>query len=187
MRGSRSKGLCVPAGIPTTEKAAEIISGLKSVGIRHVSFKPGSVDGICQLVNIAAADPDFAIIMQWTGGRAGGHHSFEYFDQPILATYSSICRHDNIARVAGSGGLDDTWPYLTTSDGRSNSAWSRCHLMGSSSRLVSWLPRRRAHPPSKDFEIYLCHTKPVYLCVRVRCFVGMIIPNPYPYPYHDTP
>jgi fatty acid synthase subunit alpha len=73
------------------------------------------VDGIRQVVNIAAANPDFAIIMQWTGGRAGGHHSFEDFHQPILATYSSIRRHDNIALVAGSGfgGSDDTWPYLT--------------------------------------------------------------------------
>jgi len=42
------EGFCVAAGIPTTEKAAEIISGLKSVGIRHVAFKPGSVDGIYQ-------------------------------------------------------------------------------------------------------------------------------------------
>jgi fatty acid synthase subunit alpha len=109
------EGFCVAAGIPTTEKAAEIIGGLKSVGIRHVAFKPGSVDGIRQVVNIAAANPDFAIIMQWTGGRAGGHHSFEDFHQPILATYSSIRRHDNIALVAGSGfgGPDDTWPYLT--------------------------------------------------------------------------
>ncbi len=109
------EGFCVAAGIPTTEKAAEIINGLKSVGIRHVAFKPGSVDGIRQVVNIAVANPDFAIIMQWTGGRAGGHHSYEDFHQPILATYSSIRRHDNIALVAGSGfgGSDDTWPYLT--------------------------------------------------------------------------
>ncbi|KAI9439787.1 fatty acid synthase [Lactarius indigo] len=109
------EGFCVAAGIPTTEKAAEIIGGLKSVGIRHVAFKPGSVDGIRQVVNIAAANPEFAIILQWTGGRAGGHHSFEDFHQPILATYSSIRRHENIALVAGSGfgGSEDTWPYLS--------------------------------------------------------------------------
>jgi enoyl reductase-like protein len=108
-------GFCVAAGIPTTEKAAEIINGLKSVGIRHVAFKPGSVEGIRQVVNIAGANPDFAIILQWTGGRAGGHHSYEDFHQPILATYSSIRRHDNIALVAGSGfgGSDDTFPYLS--------------------------------------------------------------------------
>jgi fatty acid synthase subunit alpha, fungi type len=53
--------------------------------------------------------------MQWTGGRAGGHHSFEDFHQPILATYSSIRCHNNIALVVGSrfGGSEDTWPYLS--------------------------------------------------------------------------
>jgi fatty acid synthase subunit alpha, fungi type len=53
--------------------------------------------------------------MQWTGSRAGGHHSLEDFHQPILATYSSIRRHNNIALVAGSGfgDLEYTWPYLS--------------------------------------------------------------------------
>ena len=62
------EGFCVAAGIPTTEKAVEIIDGLKAAGIRHVVFKPGSIDGICQVVNIATANPDFPIILQWTGG-----------------------------------------------------------------------------------------------------------------------
>jgi hypothetical protein len=35
-----------------------------------------------------------------TGGRPGGHHSFEDFHQPILATYSSIRHHDNNASQA---------------------------------------------------------------------------------------
>ena len=102
------EGFCAAAGIPTTEKADEIINGLKSVGIHYVSFKPGSVDGIRQVVNIAAANPDFAIVLQWTGGHAGHRHSFEGFHQHILATYSSICRRKNRALVAGSGfgGLD---------------------------------------------------------------------------------
>ncbi|KAH7913599.1 hypothetical protein BJ138DRAFT_606981 [Hygrophoropsis aurantiaca] len=109
------EGFCVAAGIPSTEKAAEIITGLRNAGIKHVSFKPGSVDGIRQVVNIAAANPDFPIIMQWTGGRAGGHHSYEDFHNPILKTYSSIRQHDNICLVGGSGfgGSDDIWPYLT--------------------------------------------------------------------------
>lgn len=109
------EGFCVAAGIPTTEKANEIIEGLKAAGIKHVAFKPGSVDGIRQVVNIAAANPDFPIIMQWTGGRAGGHHSCEDFHQPVLATYSSIRQQSNIILVGGSGfgGADDVWPYLT--------------------------------------------------------------------------
>ncbi|KAH9856627.1 fatty acid synthase [Lenzites betulinus] len=109
------EGFCVAAGIPSTEKAAEIIDALRASGIKHVSFKPGSVDGIRQVVNIAAANPDFPIIMQWTGGRAGGHHSCEDFHQPILASYGAIRQHSNLFLVGGSGfgGADDVWPYLT--------------------------------------------------------------------------
>ncbi|KAG5638483.1 hypothetical protein H0H81_012415 [Sphagnurus paluster] len=109
------EGFCVAAGIPSTEKADEIIAGLKSAGIKHVAFKPGSVDGIRQVINIAASNPDFPIIMQWTGGRAGGHHSFEDFHQPILSTYRAIRRHSNISLVGGSGfgSAEDLWPYLT--------------------------------------------------------------------------
>jgi enoyl reductase-like protein len=32
---------CIAIGIPTTEKVAEIMGGLKSIGIYHVAFKPG--------------------------------------------------------------------------------------------------------------------------------------------------
>ena len=109
------EGFCVAAGIPTTERAAEIIEGLTEAGIKHVSFKPGSVDGIRQVVNIAASNPHFPIILQWTGGRAGGHHSCEDVHQPILSTYSSIRNHPNIMLIGGSGfgGSEDLWPYLT--------------------------------------------------------------------------
>lgn len=109
------EGFCVAAGIPSTEKATEILNGLRASGLKHASFKPGSLDGIRQVINIAAANPDFPIILQWTGGRAGGHHSCEDFHQPILATYGAIRQQPNICLVAGSGfGSDeDMWPYLT--------------------------------------------------------------------------
>ena len=115
----RKEGLpinfCVAAGILSTEKAAEIIEGLAGAGIKHVAFKRGSVDGIRQVINIAAANPNFPIILQWTGGRAGGHHSYEDFHQLILATYRSIRRHANISPIAGSGfgTADDVWLYMT--------------------------------------------------------------------------
>ncbi|GAA5825048.1 hypothetical protein JCM11251_006076 [Rhodosporidiobolus azoricus] len=113
--GEPVEGLCVAAGIPSTEKAKEIIDGLRDAGIKHVSFKPGSVDGIRQVVNIASTNPDFPIILQWTGGRAGGHHSCEDFHAPILATYASIRQHPNIKLVAGSGfgDAEGCYPYLT--------------------------------------------------------------------------
>ena len=109
------EGFCIAAGIPSIEKATEILGGLQQSGIKHVSFKPGSIDGIRQVINIASANPDFPIILQWTGGRAGGHHSCEDFHQPILTTYASIRQQPNIYLVAGSGfgGAEDVWPYLT--------------------------------------------------------------------------
>jgi fatty acid synthase subunit beta len=66
-------------------------------------------------MSIAAANPDFPIIMQWTGGRAGGHHSFEDFHQPVLATYRAIRQQSNISLVgvSGFGSAEDVWEYLT--------------------------------------------------------------------------
>jgi fatty acid synthase subunit alpha, fungi type len=94
------------------QKAVEIIDGLENAGIKHVSFKPGSVDSIRQVVNIATASPDFRIILQWTGARAG-HHSFQDFHRPILSTYRSLRACSNISLVAGSdfGAADDVWLY----------------------------------------------------------------------------
>ena len=87
-----------------------------SQGCRHQAhFKPGSIDGIRQVISIAAANPDFPIVMQWTSGRAGGHHSFEDFHQPVLTTYRAIRQHANISLVGGLGfgSAEDVWEYLT--------------------------------------------------------------------------
>ena len=106
------EGLTIGAGVPSIEVANEYI---QTLGIKHISFKPGSIDAIQQVINIAKANPTFPVILQWTGGRGGGHHSFEDFHQPILQMYSRIRRCDNIVLVAGSGfgGSEDTYPYLT--------------------------------------------------------------------------
>ena len=127
------EGFCVAAGIPSTETAAEIIGALRDAGIKHVAFKPGSVEGIRQVVAIAVTNPDYPIIMQWTGGRAGGHHSYEDFHQPILATYASIRSQTNISLVAGSGFGDreGVWPILPE-NGLSSTARNLCLLMVSS-------------------------------------------------------
>ncbi|PLN75314.1 fatty acid synthase beta subunit dehydratase [Aspergillus taichungensis] len=106
------EGLTIGAGVPSIEVANEYI---ETLGIKHIAFKPGSTDAIQQVINIAKANPKFPIILQWTGGRGGGHHSFEDFHQPILQMYSRIRRYENIVLVAGSGfgGSEDTYPYLT--------------------------------------------------------------------------
>jgi fatty acid synthase subunit alpha, fungi type len=92
--GIPMEGICCAAGIPTLETANEIVSNLKAAGLRHVAFKPGSVEMIRRVIAIAKASPEMPIILQWTGGRGGGHHSFEDFHGPLLETYGSY-----IARI----------------------------------------------------------------------------------------
>ncbi|KAJ5469421.1 Fatty acid synthase subunit beta [Penicillium diatomitis] len=106
------EGLTIGAGVPSIEVANEYI---ETLGIKHIAFKPGSGDAIQQVINIAKANPKFPVILQWTGGRGGGHHSFEDFHQPILQMYGRIRKQDNIVLVAGSGfgGAEDTYPYLS--------------------------------------------------------------------------
>ena len=105
-------GVTIGAGIPTPEVANEYI---RNLGLRHISFKPGSLDAIQQVINIAKSNDRFPVILQWTSGRGGGHHSYEDFHQPILQMYGRIRECENIILVAGSGfgGADDTYPYLT--------------------------------------------------------------------------
>jgi fatty acid synthase subunit beta, fungi type len=106
------EGLTIGAGVPSIEVAQEYI---ETLGLKHIGFKPGSVEAIQAVINIARANPTFPVILQWTGGRGGGHHSFEDFHQPILQMYARIRRTENIILVAGSGfgGADDTYPYIT--------------------------------------------------------------------------
>ncbi|KAI5867028.1 beta subunit of fatty acid synthase [Durotheca rogersii] len=106
------EGLTIGAGVPSIEVAQEYI---ETLGLKHIAFKPGSIEAIQAVINIAKANPTFPVILQWTGGRGGGHHSFEDFHQPILQMYARIRRSDNIILVAGSGfgGAEDTYPYLT--------------------------------------------------------------------------
>ncbi|KAI9873400.1 MAG: beta subunit of fatty acid synthetase, partial [Pleopsidium flavum] len=106
------EGLTIGAGVPSIEVANEYI---ETLGIKHIAFKPGSIEAIQQVVNVAKANPHFPVILQWTGGRGGGHHSFEDFHQPMLQMYGRIRRCGNIILVAGSGfgGSQDTYPYIT--------------------------------------------------------------------------
>ncbi|KAG0702764.1 hypothetical protein DFH29DRAFT_1045725 [Suillus ampliporus] len=73
-RNIEGRSVCVvtlgnAVSIPSTEKAAEIIGsdGLRKAGTWYMSFKPGLVDSIRQVVNTTKSNPDFPIILQWTG------------------------------------------------------------------------------------------------------------------------
>ncbi|CBF73431.1 hypothetical protein AN7873.2 [Aspergillus nidulans FGSC A4] len=107
-------GLTIGAGVPSPDIASEYI---RDLGLSHISFKPGSKEAIDNVLRIAESNPGFPIILQWTGGRAGGHHSYEDFHEPILDRYAQIRAYPNLILVAGSGfgGSDDTIPYITGS------------------------------------------------------------------------
>ena len=111
-QGLPIKGLTIGVGVPSLEVANQYI---QSLGIRQISFKPGSAKGIQQVIDIAKENPSFPVILQWTGGRGGGHHSYEDFHEPLLSMYGKIRSCANIVLVAGSGfgGSDDSYPYLS--------------------------------------------------------------------------
>ncbi|KAK4993115.1 beta subunit of fatty acid synthetase [Elasticomyces elasticus] len=106
------EGLTIGAGVPSIEVANEYI---QTLGIKHIAFKPGSMEAIQSVINVAKANPHFPVKMQWTGGRGGGHHSFEDMHHPILQMYSRIRKCPNLVLIAGSGfgGAEDTYPYLS--------------------------------------------------------------------------
>ncbi|RYP69141.1 hypothetical protein DL771_006235 [Monosporascus sp. 5C6A] len=99
-RGLPVEGVAIGAGVPSIDVAAEYI---QTLGLRHISFKPGSVAAIREVIMIAKAHPTFPVILQWTGGRGGGHHSCEDFHEPLIETYSEIRRCPNLYLVLGSG------------------------------------------------------------------------------------
>lgn len=111
-KGVPVDGLTIGAGVPSPDIASSYITTL---GLKHIAFKPGSPDAIRATLAIADAHPAFPVILQWTGGRGGGHHSYEDFHEPLLDLYAAIRARPNVALVAGSGFGDaaDTFPYLT--------------------------------------------------------------------------
>eukprot|EP00397_Hematodinium_sp_SG-2012_P000038 GEMP01000038.1.p1 GENE.GEMP01000038.1~~GEMP01000038.1.p1 ORF type:complete len:4044 (+),score=1094.81 GEMP01000038.1:434-12565(+) len=109
------ESITIGAGVPSLEKGNDILQQMRACGMRYISFKPGSMEAIDAVLDIAAANPDFIIVFQWTGGRGGGHHSFEDMHHPILQAYSRIRALANMVLVAGSGfgDAEGSLPYLT--------------------------------------------------------------------------
>ncbi len=101
--GAPIDGVVVSAGIPDLEEAVELIDELNSVGISHVVFKPGTIDQIKSVINIAAEVPGKDVIVHIEGGRAGGHHSWEDLDDLLLGTYAELRKLPNITLCVGGG------------------------------------------------------------------------------------
>eukprot|EP00457_Paulinella_chromatophora_P000020 gb/GEZN01000020.1/.p1 GENE.gb/GEZN01000020.1/~~gb/GEZN01000020.1/.p1 ORF type:complete len:4355 (-),score=711.85 gb/GEZN01000020.1/:393-13055(-) len=109
------EGITVAAGIPSPDNADDICQKAHQAGIMRVGFKPGTESSIKEVIEIAERNPKTTIVIQWTGGRSGGHHSFEDQFEPLLNTYSAIRRTENIVLVIG-GGLGDgssAMPWLS--------------------------------------------------------------------------
>lgn len=105
-------GITIGAGVPD---AAVVEEWVKLLELSYIGFKPSSAATIRQVLEIARAHPTLPVILQWTGGRAGGHHSQEDFHQPILETYHAIREVNNVILVGGGGfgNGDSSWPYIS--------------------------------------------------------------------------
>lgn len=97
------EGVTISAGIPTREKAAEILRTFNENGIWCNSFKPGSDQQIRSVLEIADDHRELTLIMQIEGGKAGGHHSWEDLYGLLERNYASIRRRKNIVLAVGGG------------------------------------------------------------------------------------
>ncbi|EPI41737.1 hypothetical protein HMPREF1584_01276, partial [Gardnerella vaginalis JCP8481A] len=101
--GAPIDGVVISAGIPELDEAKELVASLQKDGFPYVTFKPGTVDQIRQVVRIAKAVAPATIIVQVEGGAAGGHHSWESLDDLLMTTYAQVRECDNLVLVAGGG------------------------------------------------------------------------------------
>lgn len=93
----------IAAGIPELDEATELLTQLKADGFSFVCLKPGTVDQINKVLDIADANPDFPLIVQVEDGHSGGHHSWENLDDLLLATYARIRETPSVVLAVGGG------------------------------------------------------------------------------------
>ncbi|WP_026459769.1 type I polyketide synthase [Schaalia suimastitidis] len=93
----------IAAGIPELDEAGELLTQLKADGFSFVCLKPGTVEQINQVLDIADAHPDFPLIVQVEDGHSGGHHSWEDLDHLLLATYARIRNTPSVVLAVGGG------------------------------------------------------------------------------------
>ncbi|MCI1644298.1 MAG: DUF1729 domain-containing protein [Bifidobacterium crudilactis] len=101
--GTPIDGVVISAGIPELDEAKELIASLQADGFPYVSFKPGTIDQIRQVVRIAKAVAPTKILIEVEGGAAGGHHSWESLDDLLVSTYAEMRSCENLVLVVGGG------------------------------------------------------------------------------------
>eukprot|EP00915_Cephaloidophora_sp_WS-2016_P001664 GHVH01002295.1.p1 GENE.GHVH01002295.1~~GHVH01002295.1.p1 ORF type:complete len:4163 (+),score=693.88 GHVH01002295.1:342-12830(+) len=103
------------AGAPAPDSAVDHIRQLKEAGFRYICFKPGNAAAMADVVEVASKEKDFPIVVQWTGGQGGGHHSFE--DQTaILEKYLPRLRQFHNVYIFIGGGVgcgEDAFRYFS--------------------------------------------------------------------------
>jgi fatty acid synthase subunit beta len=106
-QGEPVESVTVAAGVPSLEKLRDIVATAKRARLNFITFKPGSSSAIHSVLEVCKHFPEFQFVIQWTGGRSGGHHSFEDQFEPLLETYALIRELDNMTLVVGGGLGDD--------------------------------------------------------------------------------
>ncbi|MFT4245478.1 MAG: DUF1729 domain-containing protein [Micrococcaceae bacterium] len=101
--GAPLDGVTISAGVPEVDEAESFIEELKTTGMPYVTFKPGTVAQIRQVLAIAREVEGTNIIMQVEDGHAGGHHSWENLDDLLLSTYTQVREHENVVLCVGGG------------------------------------------------------------------------------------
>ncbi|KIO22186.1 hypothetical protein M407DRAFT_28275 [Tulasnella calospora MUT 4182] len=158
------------AGIPSTDKAAEIIDAFEQLVSNTLLPSPLLSTPFTKL---SPSNPYFPIICQWTGGRAG-----EDFHQPILATYGPIRRQSNISLVSGSG-LGDSKDH-TPFDGV---LYTSCMTWKEFDNTVFNMPKeKRASWLENDGAVVgkLYLQDPVPVSVVIKGSARSLGPSPFP-------
>ncbi|MGV4376750.1 fatty acid synthase subunit beta domain-containing protein [Trueperella pyogenes] len=103
INGAPLDGVVISAGIPELDEGIELIERLRAEGFSYVAFKPGTVEQIRQVLDIARGVKDSPILVMVEDGHAGGHHSWEDLDHLLLTTYAEIRAEANTILVVGGG------------------------------------------------------------------------------------
>lgn len=96
-------GVTISAGVPSREKAGEILQAFEAHGLWCNALKPGTDNQIQAALEIISDHPQMTIMLQIEGGKAGGHHSWNDLTGLLERHYHQIRRHPNALLCVGGG------------------------------------------------------------------------------------